>query len=118
MLTNKGYSALIQRIIDTGGFTHEMEEDIRKLEGELNERDGLLSRYGETYDGEKNEWEFQEFPVKNYENEYNEMKAKYDDIVKRYNDTFYNKTEDAEKEIVTDETESDVTINDLLTDIS
>lgn len=41
---------LIQRIGETGGFTDEMLDDLRKLRDEFDERDGQLNRDGETQD--------------------------------------------------------------------
>jgi hypothetical protein len=44
--------------MNSGELTPDMEEDFRRLKDELDEREGMLARYGETYDGENKEYEW------------------------------------------------------------
>lgn len=58
LFTKKGYDNILQRIWETGGMTPDMEEDIRRLRDEFDEREGILREYGEEYDVEQEEYEF------------------------------------------------------------
>lgn len=58
LFTKKGYDNILQRIWETGGMTPDMEDDIRRLRDEFDEREGILREYGEEYDGEQEEYEF------------------------------------------------------------
>ena len=48
----KAIDLILKRIMETGGVTDAMEKDIQDLRDEFNEREGILKRYGETYDRE------------------------------------------------------------------
>ena len=58
MRTKAAYEELLTRLMNSGELTPDMEEDFRRLKDELDEREGILTRYGETYDGENKEYEW------------------------------------------------------------
>lgn len=58
MRTRAAYEELLTRLMNSGELTSDMEEDFRRLKDELDEREGMLARYGETYDGENKEYEW------------------------------------------------------------
>lgn len=58
MRTRVAYEELLTRLMNSGELTQDMEEDFRRLKDELDEREGILTRYGETYDGENKEYEW------------------------------------------------------------
>lgn len=58
MRTRVAYEELLTRLMNSGELTPDMEEDFRQLKDELDEREGMLTRYGETYDGENKEYEW------------------------------------------------------------
>lgn len=104
MLTKTGINKILTRIMETGGFTDDMEKDIRRLKDELDERDAILKKYGEVYDGEdKDEYEY-------VEREYKDYKAEYDALKERYMKRFFGET--IEDDRFEDETVVDETVND------
>lgn len=58
MRTKKSVDGILARIYETGGLNPDMEADIKALQSELDEREGILNRYGEAYDGEDEEYEW------------------------------------------------------------
>lgn len=61
ILTRYGFEKLARRIMESGGLTEQMESDVRRLRDDFVEREGLLRKYGETYDGEdREEYEWKE----------------------------------------------------------
>lgn len=58
MRTRAAYEELLTRLMNSGELTPDMEEDFRRLRDELDEREEVLARYGETYDGENKEYEW------------------------------------------------------------
>lgn len=58
MRTRAAYEELLTRLMNSGELTPDMEEDFRRLKDELDEREGMLARYGETYDGENKEYKW------------------------------------------------------------
>lgn len=86
ILTKIGYSKLLNRIWETGGLTADMEDDLRRLQDDFDEREGILRKYGEVYDGEdKDEYEYKE----NTRDE-TDWKRKYEEMKTRYTDRFFN----------------------------
>ena len=125
MISPKGIEKLLRRIMETGGMTEDMEKDIQRLKDEFNERQGILDRYGEKYDGEDDDYEWQPKPLDDYRDEYNQLNAKYQDLVNRYNTRFFaggdahitdTELDESENE-VPDSTEENVTVDDLLVDV-
>jgi hypothetical protein len=58
MRTRLAYEELLTRLMNSGELTPDMEEDFRRLKDELDEREGMLEKYGETYDGENKEYDW------------------------------------------------------------
>lgn len=58
MRTRLAYEELLTRLMNSGELTPDMEVDFSRLKDELDEREGMLARYGETYDGENKEYEW------------------------------------------------------------
>lgn len=101
-LSKAGVEKLLSRIIESGGFTDTMLKDVERLKAELDERDGMLKKYGEFYDGE-NEDELI-FKEKTFDGDTTDYKDKYIDLKKRYLDRFFNRV----KEDVMEETVEDI----------
>lgn len=88
MKTQKACYDILDRIFKTGGLSEDMEGDIQSLKDELDEREGILNRYGESYDGENDVYEWK--PKANeYEEKYNALQGKYNELVERYNRKFF-----------------------------
>ena len=97
ILTRYGFEKLARRIMESGGMTEQMENDVRRLKDDFDEREGLLRKYGETYDGEdREEYEWKEssqlarvsdpdtsvlddvsVPAKDWEAEYKSLRQRY-----------------------------------------
>lgn len=61
LLTRFGFEKLARRIMESGGLTEQMESDVRRLKDDFDERECILRKYGETYDGEdQDEYEWKE----------------------------------------------------------
>lgn len=101
ILTRRGMQSLLTRIMETGGMSESMETDIKRLKDDFDEREGILKKYGETYDGEdRDEYEWEGY--KNTDNdasnsdtvelvprdEYDAIKGTYEDLKKRYIERF------------------------------
>lgn len=99
MLSITAINKILRRIMETGGLTPSMEEDIKKLQDEFNEREGILKQYGETFDGE--DVEDYEFKGKEVEAS-DEYKSKYEELHQRYLDRFFG---GAKEEIMEDNKE-------------
>lgn len=91
MRTRRAYEELLSRLMASGELTPDMEEDFRRLKDELDEREGMLARYGETYDGENKEYDWkprEEEVVDTPKENTIDWKAKYDEMKQRYIDRF------------------------------
>ena len=91
MRTRRAYEELLSRLMASGELTPDMEEDFRRLKDELDEREGMLARYGETYDGENKEYDWkprEEEVVDNPKENTIDWKARYDEMKQRYIDRF------------------------------
>lgn len=91
MRTRRAYEELLSRLMASGELTPDMEEDFRQLKDELDEREGMLARYGETYDGENKEYDWkprEEEVVDTPKENVVDWKAKYDEMKQRYIDRF------------------------------
>lgn len=80
LLTKTGIKNLLNRLWETGGLSADMEADIKRLQDDFDEREGMLRKYGEVYDGEdREEYEFVEKPseTEDWKGKYNEMKQRY-----------------------------------------
>lgn len=89
MLTRKGVDGLLRRIMETGGMTEDMEKDVERLRAEFDEREGILKKYGEEWDGESEEFDWKEKPIEDYSGPYKELEEKYRSLVGRYNNKFF-----------------------------
>lgn len=110
ILTSAGMKKILRRIMETGGLTPEMEKDIERLKNDFDEREGILRKYGEVYDGEdKDEYEYIERDtdtVYTPSEEEKKWRTKYEDMKQRYLDRFFGGSQDSgESE---EETENDV----------
>lgn len=86
LLTKTGIKNLLNRLWETGGLSADMEADIKRLQDDFDEREGMLRKYGEVYDGEdKEEYEFVEKP-----SETEDWKGKYEEMKSRYVNRFFN----------------------------
>lgn len=107
LLTRKGVNTILRRIMETGGLTDAMENDIKRLQDDFDEREGMLKNYGEVYDGEdKDEYEFvpKESTILEGGEDY---KTKYEDMKQKYLDRFFGGVGN-EVEDVMEEQEKDV----------
>ena len=78
LLTSAGMKKILKRIMETGGMTEAMEQDIRRIKDDFDEREGILRRYGELYDGEdRDEYDFVRREDDDYREKYEELKDKY-----------------------------------------
>lgn len=125
MLSPKGVSSVVDRIMSTGGMTEDMQNDVRRLKDELDEREGILRRYGEDWDGESEEYDWRARPIEDYKDRFDELSGKYNELVDRYNRKFFaggsaHETDTTLNEgdnKVPDSTGTDVRINDLFVDV-
>lgn len=86
LLTKTGIKNLLNRLWETGGLSADMEADIKRLQDDFDEREGMLRKYGEVYDGEdREEYEFVEKP-----SETEDWKGKYEEMKSRYVNRFFN----------------------------
>lgn len=133
ILTRNGMTKLLRRIMETGGMSEAMESDIQRLRDDFDEREGMLRRYGETYDGEEDVDEYNWAPREDTDSEYKQnetgtegsmegsdevftpreeekdWRQEYENMRQRYLDRFFGteKVEDTNESIM-DETEDDV----------
>lgn len=96
ILTRSGMTKILRRIMESGGMTDDMEEDVRRLQDDFDEREGILRKYGETYDGEdRDEYEFSErdgtsiYTPREEDKLADDWRIKYEDMKKRYLDRFF-----------------------------
>lgn len=113
ILTRSGMEKILRRIMDSGGMTEDMERDVERLKDDFDEREGILKRYGETYDGEdQDEYEYSgrdDINIYTPREEEKDWKKEYDDLKARYMDRFFGNSEVKEDFNDTiEETEEDV----------
>lgn len=96
ILTRTGMNKILRRIMESGGMTDDMEEDVRRLQDDFDEREGILRKYGETYDGEdRDEYEFSErdgtsiYTPREEDKLADDWRIKYEEMKKRYLDRFF-----------------------------
>lgn len=113
ILSRPGMDKILRRIMETGGLTDDMEKDIQRLKDDFDEREGILKRYGEVYDGEdRDEYEYS---GRDSESVYTpceeDWRGRYEEMKRRYIDRFFGgrdpKDTEEYKEIM-EETEEDV----------
>ncbi len=113
ILTRSGMKKILRHIMESGGMTEDMEKDVERLKDDFEEREGILKRYGETYDGEdQDEYEYSgrdDVNIYTPREEEKDWKKEYDDLKTRYMDRFFGTSEVEEKFNDTiEETEEDV----------
>lgn len=116
ILTKTGMNKILRRIMETGGLTPDMEEDIQRLRDDFDEREGILKKYGETYDGEDmDEYEYtgrdtdEIYTPKEEEKDAKDWRTKYEEMKARYLDRFFGGVDNDKKfEETMDETREDV----------
>lgn len=86
LLTRRAMESALRRVWDTGGLTPDMENDLKRLQDDFDEREGILRKYGEVYDGEdKDEYDWVETRTAaeaqstNWEERYSQLKQQYMD---------------------------------------
>lgn len=96
ILTKTGMNKILRRIMETGGLTPDMEEDIQRLRDDFDERESILKKYGETYDSEDvDEYEYtgrdtgEIYTSKEEEKDAKEWRTKYEEMKARYLDRFF-----------------------------
>lgn len=108
MTKNEVY-ALLDKAFDSGGLTESMGEDLRKIKDSFDEREGLLSKYGEYKDGSWSEFERVD------KADFDAVSTAYDELKIRYKDIILNGPRDAITEVIVDEGNEPpvTTFNDL-----
>lgn len=113
ILTRSGMEKILRRIMESGGMTEDMEQDIERLKDDFDEREGILKRYGETYDGEdRDEYDYSErddINIYTPKEEEKDWKQEYDNLKERYMNRFFG-TSDVKEEFddTMEETKEDV----------
>lgn len=126
ILTKTGMDKILRRIMETGSLTEDMERDINRIRSDFDEREGVLRRYGETYDGEdKDEYEWigrddesredsdrddkDIYTPREEAKDYEDWRGRYEEMRQRYLDRFFGGRDEGEeyREIMR-ETEEDV----------
>lgn len=101
ILTRSGMEKILRRIMESGGMTEDMERDVERLKDDFDEREGILKRYGETYDGEdRDEYDYSErdgINVYTPKEEEKDWKQEYDNLKERYMNRFFG-TSDVKEE--------------------
>lgn len=126
ILTKTGMDKILRRIMETGSLTEDMERDIDRLRSDFDEREGILRRYGETYDEEdmdEYEWRGRDdesredsdrddkdiYTPREEAKDYEDWRGRYEEMRQRYLDRFFGGRDEGEeyREIMR-ETEEDV----------
>lgn len=113
ILTRSGMEKILRRIMESGGMSEDMEQDIERLKDDFDEREGILKRYGETYDGEdRDEYDYSErddINIYTPKEEEKDWKQEYDNLKERYMNRFFG-TSDVKEEFddTMEETKEDV----------
>lgn len=125
ILTKTGMVKILRRIMETGGITEDMEIDIDRIRSDFDEREGILRRYGETYNGEDmDEYEWKErdesqedsdrddkdiYTPREEAKDYEDWRGRYEEMRQRYLDRFFGGRDEGEEyQEIMSETEEDV----------
>lgn len=125
ILTKTGMDKILRRIMETGGITEDMEIDVDRIRSDFDEREGILRRYGETYNGEDmDEYEWKErdesqedsdrddkdiYTPREEAKDYEDWRGRYEEMRQRYLDRFFGgRYEGEEYQEIMSETEEDV----------
>ena len=120
LMTRRAMDSLLRRIYETGGLTESMEGDIRRILDDFDEREGILRKYGDVYDGddqEEYEWRDanpdygveRDTTIEPTVGEERDYRSDYEALKKRYLDRFFgtDRVED-DRDVIMEETEEDV----------
>ena len=125
ILTKTGMDKILRRIMETGGITEDMEKDVDRIRSDFDEREGMLRRYGETYNGEDmDEYEWKErdesqedsdrddkdiYTPREEAKDYEDWRGRYEEMRQRYLDRFFGGRDEGEEyQEIMSETEEDV----------
>lgn len=125
ILTKTGMDKILRRIMETGGITEDMEIDVDRIRSDFDEREGVLRRYGETYNGEDmDEYEWKErdesqedsdrddkdiYTPREEAKDYEDWRGRYEEMRQRYLDRFFGGRDEGEEyQEIMSETEEDV----------
>lgn len=114
MRTPLGIENLLKDIMQTGGLTETMEESIRKLKDEFDEREGILAKYGEAYDGTQESYTWQPKDDTDWKGKFEQLEARYRE---RFFSSGYTTGIDHNDTTILNETEVDTreaTLSDIL----
>lgn len=118
LLTRRAMQSTLRRVWDTGGLTPEMENDLKRLQDDFDEREGILRKYGEVYDGEdKDEYDWVETRTA-AEAQSTNWEERYSQLKQQYMDRFFgsNRITDADT-VIEDATAATTTVDVPLDDI-
>lgn len=123
LYTRTGFATILRKIMETGGLTKDMADDMKKLMDDFDEREGMLKRYGEVYNGEDREdydytpsdadrdakRRYDDVAEDRTEDTKEDWERMYNDLKKDYIDRFFG-TRDLREEIedIKEDTEDDV----------
>lgn len=114
MLTKDEYYGLLKKIMETGGLSEAMEEDIQKLKDDYDEREGMLSKENvsretstdegveENADKGTGELEVKGEETIDWKSKYDESAKNYDELKRRYTERFFSSGDEAVEENVKD----------------
>jgi hypothetical protein len=114
ILTKTGMDKILRRIMETGTLTEDMERDIDRIRSDFDEREGMLRRYGETYDGEdmdEYEWRGRDdesredsdrddkdiYTPREEAKDYEDWRGRYEEMRQRYLDRFFGGRDEGEE---------------------
>lgn len=118
LLTRRAMQSTLRRVWDTGGLTPDMENDLKRLQDDFDEREGILRKYGEVYDGEdKDEYDWVETRTA-AEAQSTNWEERYSQLKQQYMDRFFgsNRITDADT-VIEDATAATTTVDVPLDDI-
>lgn len=115
ILTKKGMDTLLRRIMETGGVSEAMESDIQRIRDDFDEREGMLRRFGEVYDGEdRDEYDYSPrstddiYTPREEAKDYEDWRGRYEEMRQRYLDRFFGGRDEDDYRDIMEEQEADV----------
>lgn len=119
LLTRRAMESVLRRVWDTGGLTPDMENDLKRLQDDFDEREGILRKYGEVYDGEdKDEYDWVETRTAT-EAQSTNWEERYSQLKQQYMDRFFGSNRITDADTVIEDataatTTTDVPLDDIL----
>lgn len=109
MLTRSGAFKILREILETGGLTEDMESAISRLKDDFDEREGILKKYGETYDGEDlDDYEFKEYEPSSSYPDGKDWKQEYESMRQKYLDRFFGPSRETDLDEAIEENTEDI----------